>query len=123
MCGITGFLGGDFTTITLNESILLSMSEQLVMRGPDSSGTWLDASSKVGFAHRRLAIVDLSNAGHQPMDSPSGRYTITYNGEIYNSAEIRDELTKAQLQPKWRGHSDTETILAGVDVFGVEETV
>jgi len=123
MCGITGFLGGDFTTITLNESILLSMSEQLVMRGPDSSGTWLDASSKVGFAHRRLAIVDLSNAGHQPMDSPSGRYTITYNGEIYNSAEIRDELTKAQLQPKWRGHSDTETILAGFDAFGVEETV
>lgn len=123
MCGIAGFLGGDFTTITLNESTLVSMSDQLVMRGPDSSGTWLDASSKVGFAHRRLAIVDLSDAGHQPMDSQSGRYTITYNGEIYNSAEIRNELTKARLQPKWRGHSDTETILAGFDAFGIEETV
>ena len=123
MCGITGFLGGDFTTPTLNESTLVSMSDQLVMRGPDSSGTWLDASSKIGFAHRRLAVVDLSDAGHQPMGSQSGRYRITYNGEIYNSAEIRNELTKARLHPKWRGHSDTETILAGFDAFGVEETI
>ena len=75
---------------------------------------------KVGLAHRRLAIVDLSDAGHQPMSSHSDRYIITYNGEIYNSAEIRNELTKARLQPKWRGHSDTETILAGFDAWGLK---
>jgi asparagine synthase (glutamine-hydrolysing) len=102
---------------------LISMADQLKMRGPDSSGIWLDASSEIGFAHRRLAIVDLSTAGHQPMDSQSGRYSITYNGEIYNSVQIRNELTKAGLEPKWRGHSDTETILAGFDAFGIESTI
>ena len=123
MCGITGFFGGDFTTTTLNESTLVGMADRLLTRGPDSSGIWLDASAKIGLAHRRLAIVDLSDAGHQPMGSHSDRYIITYNGEIYNSAEIRNELTEARLQPKWRGHSDTETILAGFDVWGVKETI
>ena len=123
MCGIAGYLGGDFTNTSLNKSILISMADQLKMRGPDSSGIWLDASSEIGFAHRRLAIVDLSTAGHQPMDSQSGRYSITYNGEIYNSVQIRNELTKAGLEPKWRGHSDTETILAGFDAFGIESTI
>jgi len=123
MCGITGFLGGDFTTSTLNESTLMDMADQLVTRGPDSSGIWLDASAKIGLAHRRLAIVELSTAGHQPMSSHSTKYTITYNGEIYNSAEIRNELTKAGLQPKWRGQSDTETLLAAFDCWGVKEAI
>ncbi len=123
MCGITGFLGGDFTTSTLNESTLVDMADQLVTRGPDSSGIWLDASAKIGLAHRRLAIVELSTAGHQPMSSHSTKYTITYNGEIYNSAEIRNELTKAGLQPKWRGQSDTETLLAAFDCWGVKEAI
>jgi asparagine synthase (glutamine-hydrolysing) len=123
MCGITGFLGGDYTNITLNESTLLDMADRLLTRGPDSSGIWLDSSAKIGLAHRRLAIVDLSVAGHQPMSSGSNRYVITYNGEIYNSSEIRHDLTGARLQPKWRGHSDTETLLAAFDVWGIKETI
>ena len=123
MCGITGFLGGDYTNITLNESTLLNMADRLLTRGPDSSGIWLDSSAKIGLAHRRLAIVDLSVAGHQPMSSGSGRYVITYNGEIYNNSEIRHDLTGARLQPKWRGHSDTETLLAAFDAWGITETI
>ena len=123
MCGITGFLGGDCTNTTLNESTLLDMADQLLTRGPDSSGIWLDASAKIGLAHRRLAIVDLSAAGHQPMSSGSDRYVITYNGEIYNTSEIRHDLTGARLQPKWRGHSDTEILLAAFDVWGIKETI
>jgi asparagine synthase (glutamine-hydrolysing) len=123
MCGIAGFLGGDFKNIDLTKSTLKKMSEQLFSRGPDSSGVWFDASSKIGFAHTRLAIVDLTNAGHQPMCSSSGRYTMTYNGEIYNSAEIRNELNNAGIQTQWRGHSDTETLLAGFDAFGLKETI
>ena len=120
MCGITGFLGGDYTNITLNESTLLNMADRLLTRGPDSSGIWLDSSAKIGLAHRRLAIVDLSVAGHQPMSSGSDRYVITYNGEIYNNSEIRHDLTGARLQPKWRGHSDTETLLAAFDAWGIK---
>ena len=123
MCGIAGFLGGDFTNITLEESTLSEMANLLFKRGPDSSGIWLDASTKIGLAHRRLAVVDLSETGHQPMISDSDRYVITYNGEIYNSSKIRHELTVAKLQPKWRGHSDTETLLAGFDVWGIKETI
>ena len=123
MCGITGFLGGDYTNITLNESTLLNMADRLLTRGPDSSGIWLDSSAKIGLAHRRLAIVDLSVAGHQPMSSGSDRYVITYNGEIYNNSEIRHDLTGARLQPKWRGHSDTETLLAAFDAWGITETI
>ena len=123
MCGITGFLGGDYTNITLNESTLLNMADRLLTRGPDSSGIWLDSSAKIGLAHRRLAIVDLSVAGHQPMSSGSDRYVITYNGEIYNNSEIRHDLTGARLQLKWRGHSDTETLLAAFDAWGIKETI
>jgi asparagine synthase (glutamine-hydrolysing) len=123
MCGITGFLGGDCTNITLNESTLLDMADRLLTRGPDSSGIWLDSSAKIGLAHRRLAILDLSVAGHQPMNSGSDRYVITYNGEIYNNSEIRHDLTGARLQPKWRGHSDTETLLAAFDAWGIKETI
>jgi len=123
MCGITGFLGGDYTNITLNESTLLDMADRLLTRGPDSSGIWLDSSAKIGLAHRRLAIVDLSDAGHQPMSSGSDRYVVTYNGEIYNSLEIRDELVKIEAAPVWRGHSDTEILLAGFDIWGIKDTI
>jgi len=123
MCGIVGFLGGDHTNITLNRSTLSDMADRLLTRGPDSSGIWLDSSSKIGLAHRRLAVVDLSAAGHQPMSSGSGRYVISYNGEIYNNSEIRHDLTRARLQPKWRGHSDTETLLAAFDAWGIKETI
>lgn len=123
MCGIIGFLGGDFTNDQLNNAILEEMSDQIVKRGPDSAGIWLDSSSKIALGHRRLAIVDLSPAGYQPMTSGSNRYVMTYNGEIYNSNEIRNELIKSRVTLNWRGHSDTETLLAGFDAWGIRETV
>lgn len=123
MCGIIGFLGGDFTNDQLSNAILEEMSDQIVKRGPDSAGIWLDSSTKIALGHRRLAIVDLSPAGYQPMTSGSNRYVMTYNGEIYNSDEIRNELIKSRVTVNWRGHSDTEILLAGFDAWGVKETV
>ncbi len=123
MCGIVGFLGGDFSSVRLNKSILEEMSSQIISRGPDSAGIWVEACSEIALAHRRLAIVDLSPAGHQPMISGSDRYVMTYNGEIYNSDELRDDLTKSQAALKWRGHSDTETLLAGFDAWGIKDTI
>ena len=123
MCGIIGFLGGDFTNDQLSNVILEEMSDQLVNRGPDSAGIWLDSSSKIALGHRRLAVVDLSPAGYQPMTSGSNRYVMTYNGEIYNSNEIRNELIKSRVTVNWRGHSDTETLLAGFDAWGIRETI
>ena len=123
MCGIVGFLGGDFPEVGDNNTLLEEMSLQIKSRGPDSAGLWLDAVSKIAFAHRRLAIVDLSSAGHQPMRSGSDRYIMTYNGEIYNSHVIRAELMKSRSVQNWRGHSDTEVLLAGFDYWGVKETI
>ena len=123
MCGIIGFLGGNFTNDQLSNAILEEMSDQIVKRGPDSAGIWLDSSTKIALGHRRLAIVDLSPAGYQPMTSGSNRYVMTYNGEIYNSDEIRNELIKSRVTVNWRGHSDTEVLLAGFDAWGVRETV
>ncbi len=123
MCGLVGFLGGDFSNSELNKSILEKMSDQLVSRGPDSAGIWIDAPSKVSLAHRRLSIIDLSPAGHQPMISNSNRYVISYNGEIYNIKEIKDQLIEIEAEPTWRGHSDTEILLAGFDVWGIKDTI
>ncbi len=123
MCGITGFLGGDFNNINLIEATLNSMADELVTRGPDSNGIWLDTNQSIGLAHRRLSIVELSSAGHQPMLSSSKRYVISYNGEIYNNAELRSELSKSSLKLKWRGNSDTETLLAAFDEWGIRNTL
>lgn len=123
MCGIVGFLGSDLFTDKIQQETLIKMSDQIYSRGPDSSGIWIDSSSRIGLAHRRLAIVDLSEAGHQPMSSSSNRFVITYNGEIYNSKEIKDELVKIDCAPTWRGHSDTEILLAGFDAWGIKNTI
>ena len=123
MCGIIGFLGGDFINDQLSNTILEEMSDQIVKRGPDSAGIWLDSSSKIALGHRRLAVVDLSSAGHQPMKSDSERYVMTYNGEIYNSDEIRYELSESGVALNWCGHSDTETLLAGFDAWGIKDTI
>ena len=98
MCGITGFLGGDFTNDQLSNAILEEMSGQLVKRGPDSAGIWLDSSSKIALGHRRLAVVDLSPAGYQPMTSGSKRYVMTYNGEIYNGQILKENLLKIEIK-------------------------
>ena len=122
MCGLTGFLGGG-TEAAGNEPLLRRMGEAIARRGPDDSGVWQDIDQRIGFSHRRLAIVDLSAAGHQPMASPGGRFIVVFNGEIYNHLDIRDELKRDGLNVPWRGHSDTETLLAGFDAWGIESTM
>jgi len=120
MCGITGFVQN--SNLTLNwEEVLTSMSEQISYRGPDSGGIWFDVEAGVGLAHRRLAVIDLSSEGHQPMLSCSGRYVIVFNGEIYNYQKLMDELIA--LGHQFRGHSDTEVILAAIEQWGVKGAV
>ena len=120
MCGFAGFVGGKWGKSADVAAILAKMNRSIEHRGPDHSDIWIDESGKVAFAHNRLAILDLSPAGNQPMASPSGRYVIIYNGEIYNHQEVRDELDGAGLAPNWKGHSDTETLLAAIDSWGVQ---
>jgi asparagine synthase (glutamine-hydrolysing) len=95
------------------------MAGALVHRGPDDAGFWVDAALGVGLAHRRLSILDLSPAGHQPMRSGSGRYEIVFNGEIYNHLQVRQELQQGGEVREWRGRSDTETLLAAVEAWGL----
>jgi asparagine synthase (glutamine-hydrolysing) len=93
MCGLVGFLGGIVTHGVEGEKALLQrMAGTLVHRGPDDGGVWCDSEQRIGLGHRRLAIVDLSSAGHQPMVSASGRYVIAFNGEIYNHFELMRRL-------------------------------
>src|SRR5437016_6179396 len=124
MCGFAGFFGGIASHGQAgDEAVLKRMTGTLVTRGPDDAGYWSDLDHRVGLGHRRLAIVDLSPAGHQPMPSASSRYVIVFNGEIYNHALLREALETAGQAPAWRGHSDTETLLAGFDAWGVQGTV
>ncbi|MEZ5503149.1 MAG: asparagine synthase (glutamine-hydrolyzing) [Halioglobus sp.] len=123
MCGLVGFIGGTHVADGC-DVMLRRMSDTLRHRGPDDGGYWYDADSRVGIGHRRLAIVDLSAAGHQPMTSASGRYVIAFNGEIYNHAQLRSEIGDCGADgTRWRGHSDTETLLAGIERWGIEQTL
>lgn len=101
-------------------SIAGRMADTIPHRGPDDAGTWVEPSGRAAFGFRRLAILDLSEAGHQPMESRSGRFTVVFNGEIYNHLALRTELGE---DARWRGHSDTETLLRGFERWGVVETV
>ena len=94
------------------------MAGTLRHRGPDHCDTWLDPGSEIGLAHNRLSIVDVSPTGNQPMHSPSGRYAIIFNGEIYNHCELRDCLDREGRGFAWRGHSDTETLLGAIEAWG-----
>lgn len=99
------------------------MTDTMTRRGPDDGGYWCDGEQGIALGHRRLAIIDLSPAGHQPMQSSSSRFVIVFNGEIYNHLELRAELDAAGAAPTWRGHSDTETLLAAFDAWGIGKTV
>ena len=120
MCGFVGYLSCDSPC---DVEGLVRMGNAIAHRGPDDSGEWNDAGAGFGLAHRRLSVVDLSPAGHQPMISANGRYVIGFNGEIYNHLQLREDLHKKCGVIAWRGHSDTETLLAGFDSWGIEPTV
>lgn len=124
MCGIAGFLDFDGKTNTEEGSTIAArMADRLSHRGPDDSGTWADPAHGVFLAHRRLSIIDLSPGGHQPMASANGRYVIVFNGEIYNHDAIRRRLEAEGLSPGWRGHSDTEVLLAGIAAWGIRKAL
>jgi asparagine synthase (glutamine-hydrolysing) len=124
MCGVVGFLGFSISTkLDSPVGLLCEMANSISARGPDSLGTWYQEAGEVGLGHRRLSILDLTSAGHQPMQSISGRYTIVFNGEIYNHHDLRVELDLIEGPRKWRGNSDTETILMAFEVWGVNRTI
>ena len=100
------------------------MADAIAHRGPDDEGVWCDPMSGLAMAHRRLAVVELSYAGHQPMSSVNGRYWIVFNGEIYNHQDLRRDLERSSLlAAPWRGDSDTETLLAGIAAWGLDATL
>lgn len=118
MCGIAGYLTLETDTRRHNRAIAKAMTDAILHRGPDSDGQWLDDTSGVALGMRRLAIIDLSPAGAQPMISKCGRYVLVFNGEIYNHKEIRAELEVQGHAPNWCGHSDTEVLLAAITAWG-----
>ncbi|HEV2720209.1 MAG TPA: asparagine synthase (glutamine-hydrolyzing) [Thermoanaerobaculia bacterium] len=122
MCGITGFVSAPAAAGELTR-VVRGMCDALVHRGPDDAGEWIDGGAGVAIGFRRLAIIDLSPAGHQPMISATARFAATLNGEIYNFEELRAELRERGLAPPFRGHSDTEVMLAAFDAWGVEAAV
>lgn len=122
MCGIVGIASWAPEDSNLGHRVE-RMAVSLTHRGPDDQGVWVDAGEGIGLGQRRLSIVDLSPHGHQPMVSASGRFVLSFNGEIYNHQALRRELDAAGLAPAWRGHSDTEVLLAGLEAWGMEETL
>ena len=119
MCGIAGiFLVNATMGAGPLQNIAQAMGDALATRGPDDHGVWVDAPNGLALAHRRLSIIDLSPEGHQPMESASGRYVISFNGEIYNYQELRH-----QLPYPYRGQSDTEVMLAAIEAWGVERAI
>ena len=117
MCGLAGYWSTTRGGVDAG-----AMADALRHRGPDAGGVWSDPAAGISLSHRRLAIVDLSSAGAQPMMSPSGRFVTVFNGEIYNHADLRREL-EAEGAIAWRGHSDTETLVHGIERWGLTATL
>lgn len=118
MCGITGIIASQSSA-----QIIRAMTQAITHRGPDADGIWCDEERGVALGHRRLSILDLSDAGAQPMASVDDRYILVFNGEIYNHRDIREQLAQDNWPANWRGHSDTETILAAFQLWGFEKTL
>ncbi|HEY6951273.1 MAG TPA: asparagine synthase (glutamine-hydrolyzing), partial [Bacteroidota bacterium] len=118
MCGICGILNYGNNVDSFDASLLVKMSDSIAHRGPDDSGTFVSPDRKVGFGFRRLSIVDLSPAGHQPMRSPDGSVTLMMNGEIYNHLVLRKELEAKGY--RYRSRSDTETVLFAYQEYGAD---
>ena len=132
MCGFAGFLGGSYRRENAGR-LVEDMTKPLVHRGPDDAGVWIEKNGQLALGFRRLSILDLSPAGHQPMESRTGRYVMVFNGEIYNYGELREELGKEGQKAEdggrrtkgaeWRGHSDTEVLLQGFETWGLRRTL
>ncbi|MDP3655594.1 MAG: asparagine synthase (glutamine-hydrolyzing) [Brevundimonas sp.] len=110
-------------TTQLRAPTLRAMTDAIANRGPDDQGMWFDDTAGVALGHRRLSIIDLSPAGHQPMASPSGRYVTAYNGEIYNYKDLRRQIEAIDSSKRWKGSSDTEIMLACFDQWGVPKAL
>jgi len=131
MCGFVGFFLPDSSCFDSIEAVVKLMALSIAHRGPDDSGAWADERFGIALGHRRLSVLDLSSAGHQPMQSNSGRFVLAFNGEIYNHLDLRIELEQINSSNSlftdgglnWQGHSDTETLLAGFEAWGVETTL
>jgi asparagine synthase (glutamine-hydrolysing) len=122
MCGFNGFFSTQARSYS-NNDVIKKMNIALHHRGPDDEGSWQDDTLGLVLGHRRLAIQDLSPAGAQPMHSTCGRYVLVFNGEVYNHLQLRQRLTQEGVTVDWRGHSDTETILACFVTWGIEQTL
>jgi asparagine synthase (glutamine-hydrolysing) len=124
MCGFAGFITSDKSVLGSSERVVTDMALAIEHRGPDDAGTWVDEKGSIALSHRRLSILDLSVAGHQPMQSLSGRFVMVFNGEIYNHMNLRTEINNfAQQKYVWNGQSDTETLLSAFEIWGVEVTL
>jgi asparagine synthase (glutamine-hydrolysing) len=123
MCGITGFI--DPGTLRYDDlfGAIKRMTSAIQHRGPDDEGIWIDETIPIVLGHRRLSIIDLSPSGHQPMVSAHGRYVMVFNGEIYNYLDIKQQLEASGDAPAWRGHSDTEVLLAAFERWGPEKAI
>jgi asparagine synthase (glutamine-hydrolysing) len=121
MCGIAGLV----SPRRIDPDLLKRMGDVIAHRGPDDHGTWIDTGAGVGFSHRRLAILDLSPHGQQPMHSADGRLVLNFNGEIYNHGALRAELEAGRGSPQggWRGHSDTETLVEAIAAWGLAAAI
>ena len=121
MCGFAGILRPPGCTRDELAEHAGRMSDALAHRGPDDSGLWIDERAGIALGFRRLAILDLSPHGHQPMSSASGRFVVAFNGEVYNFRELRRELEAHGH--RFRGHSDTEVVLAAFEQWGIDDAV
>lgn len=121
MCGITGLFGPSGSSATEIGDLTGAMTRSLAHRGPDADGVFVDGETGIGLGHRRLSIVDLTAAGAQPMISADERWITVYNGELYNTEDLRREVESTGHRVNWRGHSDTEVILEAVTLWGVVE--
>jgi asparagine synthase (glutamine-hydrolysing) len=121
MCGIAGLLNSRGSSAAELGALTGAMTDSLAHRGPDADGVWIDGERGIGLGHRRLAIVDLTPAGGQPMTSADESWLTVYNGELYNTEDLRREIEASGHRVHWRGHSDTEVILEAVTLWGVVE--
>ena len=122
MCGIVGQIINSPNKKILKDNIL-SMMNNVAHRGNDDNGIWIKEDQKLALGHQRLAILDLTFAGHQPMESSTKRYLTIFNGEIYNHLELRNEIQNKKNKKKWIGNSDTETLLECIEEFGIFKAI